>query len=258
MVRCILPLPFALLLASLLLGCGGTVQRSTAGDDGGSGGSDDGGAIDASGSHDTGAIGVDGGVCIDIDPSTFDQSCQSDSDCVPITSGPLCDGYTCTCPGGGAINASAEASYQALVSSIHPGKGPLCECPAFPGPQCLGGVCTVCSGLEGDPPACHSTPPDAGADGSACVDVDLATYDRSCQYSADCIGITPGVLCPGSCTCGGAAVNVSEQLRYQNTILQLGTSTECPCVAGPAVACIQNECSLCGFGNLPECPDGGG
>ncbi len=249
MARCTSPFASACVLASLLLGCGGTVQRSIA--------SDDGGPSDASGNPDTAAVAVDGGVCVDIVPSTFDQSCQSESDCISIMPGPLCDGYTCTCPGGGAINTSAEASYQAIVSSVHPGTGPLCSCPASPGPQCLGGVCTICSGREGDPPACHSIPPDAGADGSACVDVDLATYDRSCHQSSDCIGITPGVLCPGSCTCGGAAVNVSEQLRYQNTIEQLGTSSACPCVAGGAIACIQNECTLCGLGNQPECPDGG-
>ncbi|MDP8999124.1 MAG: hypothetical protein M3O46_03330 [Myxococcota bacterium] len=116
-------------------------------------------------------------------------------------------------PGGAAINLSGPAHYESVLSSIHPGGGPFCSCPASPTPQCLGGVCTVCNGLPSDPPACHSTAAQAGPDGSACVDVDLTTYDQSCQSSTDCTGITAGVLCRGACTCGGAAVNASEWLR---------------------------------------------
>ncbi|HEY3817430.1 MAG TPA: hypothetical protein VGL81_09680 [Polyangiaceae bacterium] len=248
----------AFLLASLsavgLVGCSGDIAATPASD--GGGGGRDGGAA----TGDAGVTVGDGGTCVDIDPASYDVSCQVDTDCVSIVAGPLCPGYTCACPGGGAINASSEAQYQAALESIQEGSGILCECPAFPGPQCLGGVCTVCAGLPADPPACHSTPPDAGPDAAVCVDVDLSTYDQSCQTSDDCIGITAGVLCPGSCECGGAAVNISEQLRYQTTIAELGMSVGgCPCPAPGPIGCVQNKCTVCGYGagQPAGCPDGG-
>jgi hypothetical protein len=244
------PLSSAILFMLMqLAGCGGRAETP------GSGGTTSGG-IEA-GTFDTGTREVDSGLCVTLDPSHYDQSCQTETDCIAVYAGQLCDGYSCFCSLGGTINMSAEASYQMTLSTIHAGTGLGCGCPVSPQPQCLAGTCTICAGLPSDPSPCHTTPPDAGQTGSACVDVDLSTYDRSCQSSSDCVDITPGVICPGSCTCGGAAVNASEQLRYQNTIDQLGTSSACPCAAGGELACIANQCTLCGLGNQPACPDGG-
>jgi hypothetical protein len=256
-----------LLFASgLLAGCSGKTANVTPSDGGSGSGSGGAGSSGGSGGGGSSGVGSSGagsssgsGMCVDIEPSNYDVSCQSAADCVGIATGEVCSGYDCLCPFGGAINASSEAAYQATLSSIVPGTGPGCGCPAGPRPQCLAGVCALCSGLSSDPPACHSVAADAGSDGSLCVDVDLSTYDQSCQTSADCIDITAGVLCPGSCTCGGAAVNVSEQVRYQTAIEQLGTSDACPCPADGVLACVQNKCTVCGFGpNQPTgCTDGG-
>jgi hypothetical protein len=49
-------------------------------------------------------------------------------------------------------------------------------------------------------------PGDAGGvftepDGAVCVDIDLSTYDTSCNQASDCISITAGTICGGDCNC---------------------------------------------------------
>ncbi len=209
--------------------------------------SGDGGAGDGGGSG-------SGGGCVDVELSTYDLSCQQDSDCIVISAGQICPG-DCDC-GGSTINASGQARYQSAVSGIQTG---VCGCPLENQPQCLGNVCTICRGIPSDPPACGSTAVDAGADGSVCVNVDLSTYDQSCQSASDCVDITAGTICTGDCTCGGAAINTSGEARYETTLASLGTSTACPCPSSGPIACIQNKCTECGFGpNQPAgCPGGG-
>jgi hypothetical protein len=235
----IAPTLASLLLASVVFaGCVGRTSSAGSGDGGGGGGS---------------GSGSGGGSCVDIDLSSYDVSCKADTDCIEITSGQVCSG-SCTC-GGSSVNASEQARYQAQLSSLQLGQ---CACPEEPQPQCLGNVCTICRGAPSDPPACGTTTVDAGLDGPACVNVDLSTYDQSCQTSSDCADITSGEICAGSCECGGSAINNSGLARYQATIAALGTSSECPCPADGALACIQNKCTICGFGpNQPQgCPDG--
>jgi hypothetical protein len=124
--------------------------------DGGTGGSvvvDSGSSEDVA-LVDSGAPDVsDGGVCIDIDVSKFDRTCATDTDCIDVYAGMLCDGYDCTC-GGAAISADAQAAYDALFSSVHPGPGPLCSCPSFGRPRCLQNECVFCP---------HSSDPSAPA-----------------------------------------------------------------------------------------------
>jgi hypothetical protein len=184
---------------------------------------------------------------VNADLSIYDHSCKKDADCVSIVNGPLCSGYVCACPGGAAINVSSQASYNAAVASVMRGTGIVCLCPASPRPQCLAGVCTICTGLRSDPPACHSTS-DAGPDGSMCAQVDLTTYDQSCETANDCMSVTEGLLCPGSCDCGGAAVNISERIRYQETLLGNATST-CDCVAPAPISCVDKKCTVCSRGS---------
>jgi hypothetical protein len=208
--------------------------------------------------------GSSGGACTNIEPSSYDQTCKLDTDCEVINTGPFCAEYTCTCPGGGAINVADDARYSAalsakLASEVSDGT-PTCECPGglSSPPKCLGGTCTICTGLASDPPGCHSTSlPDAGS-GGACVDIDLTTYDQSCNGDSDCIIVTPGVLCPGACACGGAAVNFSEATRYGDAISSLSGIDRCPCAFDGTPTCVQNKCVLCG-GPSPSaaCPDGG-
>ncbi len=203
----------------------------------GSGGSSGGGS--GSGGSSSG-----GNTCVDVDLSTYDLSCNEAADCVVITAGEICDG-DCTC-GGATINVSGQARYQSAISSIQLG---LCGCPLEGTPECLGHVCTVCTGAPSDPAPCHSSAIDAGA----CVVIDPTTYDQTCQVDSDCVGITPGTVCTGDCQCGGAAINSDGLARYETAVHQLGTSPGCPC-ASELVVCHQNQCINCG----PEgCPDGG-
>ena len=96
--------------------------------------------------------------CGEIDGSSFDQSCQSDSDCVAVTAGTFCAGAAqCLC-GVDAINAKDQSQYQQQLSAIEaqnpPGPGG-CNCPFFGKPRCIAGHCQMCGGAA---PAC----PDGG------------------------------------------------------------------------------------------------
>jgi hypothetical protein len=233
-------LPSALLLASLVLtGCSGKTDVVGSGD-GGSGGSSGGGSSSG------------GASCVDIVVSSYDISCQQATDCIEIASGQLCSGG-CSCPDA-TINVSGQARYQSQLASIDPG---FCGCPLVFPAECIDNTCTICTGGASDPPRCGTSTADAGqADAQVCVNIDLATYDRSCQTSTDCIDIASGQICSGDCACGGSAVNVDGEARYKAALSGV-TIGECPCVAGGIPACIQNVCTLCGLGNQPPCPDGG-
>jgi hypothetical protein len=69
----------------------------------------------------------------------YDQSCTSNSDCVPVYQGSLCS--ECRCPNE-TINSAELAKYEAASNT--PGQPPAsCFCPAFPPPLCQQGVCTA-------------------------------------------------------------------------------------------------------------------
>jgi len=75
--------------------------------------------------------------------SDYDQTCQTDSDCLGVSEGNAC--YPCTlgCPST-AINVAAKAQYSADVAKILAGLGGgevRCNCPASFNPCCLGGKC---------------------------------------------------------------------------------------------------------------------
>jgi hypothetical protein len=223
----------ALLVGSLLLlACSGKTAGAGSADGGGDSGKD----------------------CVDI-AGYFQSGCATASDCITITTGQLCTGG-CAC-GNSAVSATEEAHYQSLLSSSGIELGE-CGCPEEPVPQCLGGMCTICRGTASDPPACGTAVVDAGSDGQVCVNVDLSTYDTSCQTSSDCADITSGILCTGSCACGGSAINSAGLARYQSAVASLGSATACPCPAEGVVACVDSKCTVCGFGpNQPAgCPDG--
>jgi hypothetical protein len=84
----------------------------------------------------------DAGVCVNVDVSTYDQSCTVDSDCVEISAGLLCD-KDCLC-GGSTINGDGQARYDAAIAPL--GTGPACSCPGFGNPRCVKGHCTMCGG----------------------------------------------------------------------------------------------------------------
>ena len=116
-------------------------------------------APDASPGADAGA--PDARVCIDIDPTSFDQTCKGDSDCFEVTGGTFCgNGPWCMC-GGASINVDDQSRYEAaladLRSRITPGPGG-CFCPYLGSPRCVHGLCTLCGGPGGANPGC----PDGG------------------------------------------------------------------------------------------------
>jgi hypothetical protein len=88
--------------------------------------------------RDTGISTDDGGTCVDILLSAYDQSCTSASDCIFIQTGEVCSG-NCAC-GGQPVNASQESRYQQAIRGITFG---LCGCPVQLAPTCVGNKCTL-------------------------------------------------------------------------------------------------------------------
>ena len=143
----------------VLLACGGLTGSSShvvSTPDGGVVSATDAAPADAGGDAESG----DAAFCVTIDPSTYDTSCQLDTDCINVTLGPICAGYNCTC-GGAAINADGQARYDAVIASVPPGPGPRCQCPYFGRPRCVHAQCLYCPSSIGPmpaPPGC----PDGG------------------------------------------------------------------------------------------------
>jgi hypothetical protein len=82
--------------------------------------------------------GTDGGMCVDIDLSTYDQSCVRASDCIVILTGEVCSSE-CTC-GGSPVNGSEQPRYEEATSGITFGK---CFCPVELAPSCVGNKCVL-------------------------------------------------------------------------------------------------------------------
>ena len=258
----------ALLVSGVISGCGGAVglggpslpTGADAGADGmGAGTAEDAGQVDSMPPVDASMDQTS--ACVEITVSPSDRSCTGDMDCALALSGEICGGQ-CSC-GDTPVNATAAARYASETASLA-----LAACPCvYPGAaRCLGGQCTRC-GLGPDQPAgcsdaATTTAQDGGEvdgaldgevadtrsdvstdDASACVDIDLSTYDTSCMLASDCVDITAGELCSGSCRCGGSAVNQSEQARYDKATagLRLGL---CPCPAELPPLCVGNKCII--------------
>jgi hypothetical protein len=101
--------------------------------------------------------------------------------------------------------------------------------------QCPGGA-TECGVQTGDP--------DASDDAGACVYVDLSTYRTGCATDSDCTTITAGEVCTGSCSCGGSAVNIGEEARYESETAGIQQG-DCFCPSVPAPQCLESVCSIC-------------
>jgi hypothetical protein len=130
--------------------------------------------------------------------SSYDQSCQVDSDCVAIGVGDSC--YPCgvVCPGNAAINASSLARYMQDVAASPAGKGGFfCNCPLYSPSSvcCNAGLCApYCLDLvDAGADAAPSTVVDGGADGSSVGDggadaapvVDASTDDAAVDAGRD-------------------------------------------------------------------------
>jgi hypothetical protein len=187
----------------------------------------------------------DAGSCIEIDLSTYDQSCSEPSDCLRVTGGLVCSSeFLCVYCGGSFVNRSEEARYQSAIASI---RGGVCNCIEAV-PQCVQNKCRSCEPAS-EPSGCSDLDAQMSLDGSPldggqCVDIDLSTYDQSCVTSSDCIEITSGLICPKSCSCGGSTINQSGQSRYDEAINSIVTE-DCPCAFTGAPKCFQGECIMC-------------
>jgi hypothetical protein len=95
--------------------------------------------VDASAPKDAGPA-PDGGACVYVDLSTYDQSCQVDGDCTTIRSGLVCAG-ACNCGGDSPINVDGEARYQATVASLS--FPSTCLCPPPTPVRCVAKRCTA-------------------------------------------------------------------------------------------------------------------
>ncbi len=150
----------------------------------------------------------EGGACV-IPASNYDQSCATDSDCVPVNSAYDWCTPLCNCGSNDAINGSAMAQYTADTSRTPVGSGAVsvgtCMCPGRSGPStcCHAGMCIVY-----EPQLCPDSPsgftpateepdagPEAGADGenggvlcslyAGPVDADVPDVGPTRRCSAD-------------------------------------------------------------------------
>jgi hypothetical protein len=187
-----------------------------------------------------------------IDPSTYDQSCKVDADCVPITAGDICTG-ACLC-GGVTINRSGQARYDAAISGIMPGP---CLCPAQPVPQCIGGTCGFCTGGPTDPPGCGGTVQvDAGPvvciqTGGTAVGVGDAGM-CSMQASEKC---TDGTAYVVDCSCPAATCTCMETFGQGGGSSGGGSSSGglpfSGCMSGCGPTAVMPAFKACGF-PLPQ------
>lgn len=232
----------SLWMVLVLGGCSGKTLEGSSADGGGADGSGSGGG-GGSGS------GSGGGSCRDVALSSFDTSCQNDSDCTSVTTGTLCQG-DCLC-GGSAINVAGEGAWQKDVAGLGSSE---CGCPTFGTPRCRGGTCAMC--LPGS--SCDATTSDAGTstlDASArmCVNIPASLYTTSCSVDQDCTTLPVGPVCSGQCDCGGIPVNVSGLPAFEMATRGLLLEA-CPCAAYP-VACASGTCKACT--GAAGCTDGG-
>jgi hypothetical protein len=237
-------------VAALFLACGGRTDgvgpsgSSSGASSGSSSGSSSGGS---SGSSSGGSSGSSSGgttKCVYVDLNTYDRSCNTASDCVYISGGDVCDGSCADC-GSDLINVDGLSRYQSAIAPIQLGQ---CYCGAPSPPECIDHQCTT--GVD----VVDAGPPDSGV----CVNVDLSTYDLSCKSDSDCIEITSGEICSGSCACGGSTINADGQARYDQQLSQVDLAP-CGCPAFGVARCITGTCTLCPFGpnGTPSCADGG-
>ena len=153
---------WAFALAFAAAGCGGrTVGETTETDDAGPADASTGPEADAP--PDATAAPI----CVHIDPSSYDHTCTSASDCLFVTVGTLCSG-DCNCPGA-AINVGEAARYAQAILPIRPSD---CPCTALADPSCVNGMCVV-----------ESTTVESGL---ACVDVAPTNFDHACASVSDC------------------------------------------------------------------------
>lgn len=109
------------------------------------------GAVDAGAPNDASA--ATDAACTPVLASTFDQSCDADTDCIGVGEVPSCPAVACDgCPTA-AVNKQVGAQYTAALSQAFASKpqGTGCGCPCLSGAVCRSGTCQAA--FCGPPPA---------------------------------------------------------------------------------------------------------
>jgi hypothetical protein len=224
---------------------------SGSGGSSGSGSSSGGSSGSSSGSPSGSTSGSSSGTsCIYVDPTTYDTTCNSNSDCMSITAFTVCS-PSCFC-GGATINIDGAARYNAAIAGI---QNLGCPCAAEPFPACSSNhQCIICIGGPHDPPDCL---PSTGA----CVEVSASSFDRSCKADSDCIEVATGALCTGQCLCPTDSISASAQGAYDMAIapIETGPPPSCNCPSPGYAYCAGGTCAICPPGAfcVSSYPDGG-
>jgi hypothetical protein len=173
------------------------------------------------------------------------------------TGGGAADAAACKIPAS-ASSVEAGASCQPLPADMpdafaehFPGAGALCGsyfyvmgCTQRATPDSAMGCFPVAGGGQGDTAYTDYCCPCEGV--SACVNVDLTPYDRSCRRDSDCVGVFGGTLCAGQCECfHNGAINVDGLAQYQEATAPQypPASMNCHgCSPSARVSCIEGLC----------------
>jgi hypothetical protein len=114
------------------------------------------------------ASSTSGGGPTTIKASDYNQTCQSNADCVLVNDGDLCGCLAC---GSAAINHSAQAQFQADADQRKKScSGPPTACPAiacaYAVAVCNAGICGICRtpGCANADGGTSDAAPEAGAD----------------------------------------------------------------------------------------------
>jgi hypothetical protein len=99
---------------------------------------EDAGILIVDASESDSSISADGNTCVDVDLSTYSQSCVLATDCVLIQPGEVCSG-DCACSGS-PVNASELSRYEQATRGITFGD---CPCPAQFPIECRGNMCVI-------------------------------------------------------------------------------------------------------------------
>jgi hypothetical protein len=107
-----------------------------------------------------------------------------------------------------------------------------------------GGKVVIDDGVGGSFGSSSASTGSGGCDAKSHT-IDSAGYDMSCNAASDCVPAFFGNLCQG-CDCAFAAINVSDQAKYQAELSKKSQNLPpggCFCPATP-VACNAGHCEV--------------
>ena len=180
--------------------------------------SSDGSVPTSDGSSQTRDAGPEASACYAL-PSNYDQSCVADTDCAPVSLGPLCTASPCSfCPNG-VIGRNAEAdynqAYNAILANVDPSILHDCNC-GGESACCQDGQCKLGSDC--------AMPEDAGAQSN-----DDASY---LDYTVLCVE-DAGIMDSGSAISGA-----SRWCNGPERCMPFNGGWECCATTGPVVTCV--------------------